>query len=192
MDGINGIDRIVFRPSLLLRILFGVCGVLSFGAALYSLYFVESSNPVAILVRRLLLLLPLFASVHVNLQQISVTGEGIESRRWFGKRVVKWGNVKRIDQGRGSFVIETAAGPISAGWISPAEREELLRLVVERAKLTRVMEPSRFGLVAQYVPRAQDIGFVPHAKRREMRKDGDGSQTAEKQIPHDKTVRNDD
>jgi len=115
-----------------------------------------------------LLLLPSFVGAAIIGRRIEVMQDAIRTVSAIGSRTVDWSGVKGIEQGRTSFVIETSSGPISAGWIAPKDREQLLRLVIERAKLTRI-DPSRYGLMAQYVPRAQDIGFVPHAKRRENR-----------------------
>jgi hypothetical protein len=169
MDGINAIDWIVFRPSKALRAVLGIFGVFCCAIAVNGWMSGRYSSVSSMAALTLLLLLPSLVGAAVVGRRVEANTDGLRSVSIFGALFVAWSGVNRIDQGRGSFVIETASGPVSAGWIAPGEREQLMRLVIERAKLTRVIEPSRYGLVAQYVPRAQDIGFVPHAKRREQK-----------------------
>lgn len=76
-----------------------------------------------------------------------------------GDRTVEWSDVRRVDQTRASFVIETARGPVSAGWLGNEDRTLLLKVVLERAKLARSTGELRYGLVAQFVPRAQPISL---------------------------------
>jgi hypothetical protein len=160
----------VFRPAAELRGFFSVCSLLCLGGIIYGWFHKGHRDLVISLLRPAILWTPIAISEYLRHKKITVSNEGIISTNWLGSRSAQWAGVKRVDQGRRSFVIETTSGPISAGWTAPKERETLLRLVIERAKLTRV-DPSRYGLIAQYVPRAQDIGFMPHAKRREQMKD---------------------
>ena len=115
-----------------------------------------------------ILALPCLAGSAILFRRIEADDSGISSMTLFGARRVQWADLRRIDVRRGSFVIESNVGPVSAAMLDARVRDPLLRLIVERAALTRTMEDLPWGLESRYVPRRQDIGFaefVPHNRR---------------------------
>ncbi len=98
-------------------------------------------------------------------RRIEVGAEGLTSRSLLGVRRIRWDQVRRVDRTANSFTVESALGPVSAGWLARTDREALLKLIIERARLAESNHEPRWGLIAQYVPRRQDIQFVPHHRR---------------------------
>src|SRR5258708_32665800 len=114
MDGINGIDRIVFRPPIILRAMLGFFGMLCCAVALNGWISGRYLYAPSMVVLTGLLLLPSLVGAAVVGRRVEITKDGIRSFSLTGSRFMPWTAVKRIDQGRSSFVIETSAGPVSA------------------------------------------------------------------------------
>ncbi len=68
-------------------------------------------------------------------------------------------------------MVETAQGPVSAGWLAPGEREILLRLIVQGARLSLSADEPPWGVQARYLPRVAPITFVPHHARKKHDRD---------------------
>lgn len=156
---------LLFRPPPVLRGLAAVWGIVCGSAALWLLGRSLSQQDARALLAALPLLLPCLFATAVWRRRVRVEETGVVSTT-FGRTIhVAWSEIRAVNQTRTSFVIETAQGAVSAGWIARADRDRMMRLVIERARLTRAAE-LRWGLTAQYIPRTQAITFQTHAQRR--------------------------
>jgi hypothetical protein len=97
--------------------------------------------------------IPVWFAAAVLIKRIAVDEDGIHSRSLAGARSAPWGAVARLELTRGGFVVVTKAGPISSGWLRPADRERLLRIVLERARLLPSGKPPPAGVRMVYVAR---------------------------------------
>lgn len=149
----------VYRPPLVVRALLTFCGIVCAGASAWQLQAFLQTGVARRLAGALLIALPCVTAVAANRRCVIVQEDGIRSVNLFGSRFVSWKSVRRLDQTRSSFVIETDRGPISAGWLSHSERDRLLRQVLEKAKLMARPGKLRWGLTASYIPRTQTITF---------------------------------
>jgi hypothetical protein len=149
-------EVLVFRPAPAVRMLAAAFGVLCALAALYELWLFTQDGARHLLGAGVLVLPGLFALALLR-RRIEVHPDALRSVTLLGPRVARWTGVRRLDQTRRSFVVLTEAGAVSAGWIDPARRDLLFRKILERAKLTISHEPARWGITAQFVPRAQPI-----------------------------------
>jgi hypothetical protein len=86
-------------------------------------------------------------------RRVEVFDDGLRSVSLTAALRVPWADVLAVEQGRSSYVIETRAGPVSAGWLAPRDRDGLLRIVLERAGLLARPGKLRWGLRARYLPR---------------------------------------
>jgi hypothetical protein len=146
-----------FRPPLALRLLLGCYGVLCIVAVCgHVVVAVAQKEPIRLTAVLILLACSVLA-VALLRQKIEVSDEGLRAVSAFGARFIPWSAVRRLDQMRHTFVVFSEAGTVSAGWLFRREREQLLRLILQHAKLTASPEKLRWGLVARYVPRAQNI-----------------------------------
>ena len=156
----------VFRPSWGLRLI--AAGLCFLSAAVWMSVIVDDSR-FSQTAAASVLALPCLAGAAVLLRRISVDDAGLTSHSLIqGKRLL-WADIRRVDVRRGSFVIESNVGPVSAALVSPGDRDALLRTIVDRAGLARAADELPWGIEARYVPRRQDIGFtefVPHHKRK--------------------------
>jgi hypothetical protein len=149
----------VYRPPLVVRVLLTFFGIVCAGAAAWQLQAFLLSGEWRRLAGALLVALPCLTAVAINRRCVIVQEEGVRSVNLLGSRFASWQSVRRLDQTRSSFVIETESGPISAGWLARAHRDRLLRQVLERAQLIARPGKLRWGLTASYIPRAQIIAL---------------------------------
>lgn len=98
-------------------------------------------------------LIPVWFAAALLRKRIVLDEEGIGSRSLLGSRFAPWDGVLRLEQTRGGFVIVTSSGPISAGWVRPAERERMLRIVLQRARLMPSGQPPPAGVRLVYTRR---------------------------------------
>jgi hypothetical protein len=159
---------LVFRAPLSLRWILGVAGAGCAIVAGAQIVAFLTSGDVRHLGAAVALLLPGVLVFMVSRRRVIVAAEELRSRTLFHERVIPWSAIRRLDKTRGAFIVETSHGPVSAGWLAAHEREQLMRLIIEHAKLVAAMSEPRFGILASYLPRAKDIGFVPLARRREQ------------------------
>lgn len=155
-----------FRPPRLLRLLFAAFGGLCAWAAVWQVWLFAATGEARRLLAALIVGLPCGLAAAVWRKAVVVEEEGLRSTTLCATRVVPWTAVYRLDQTRRSFVVETQAGPVSAGWLAQAERDRLLRLILQKARLTASRERLPWGLVARYVPRAQPIAFGEFQRRK--------------------------
>ena|SRR5579872_538076 len=158
-----------FRPAFGLRLLGVGMGAIGAWAAVWQVVIGVSRGEPARLVAALVAALPCLLAAVVLRRKIVVQEEALVSASLLGARRISWESVRRIDQTRASFVVVTHAGAVSAGLIAARDRERLMRLILERARLTASQSPLRWGLVMQFVPRAQPISlaeFRPHNRRK--------------------------
>ncbi len=157
-----------------LRVTLTIFGLLSGLTALLAVLSGAQRGTGHELIGAIILGLPVLLAAAVWRRRVEADSERLRSFSLFSQIEIMWGDVRRIDRGRRSFTIETAKGPVSAGWLAEPDRERLMKLVIERAKLVSSSEEPRWGLVAQYVPRRQDIQFVPHHRRKPKEEPKDG------------------
>jgi hypothetical protein len=169
MDGELPGARRVYRPAAGLRIVSGALFLVSLAVWLTVLFTWPLHRSLARAAAATILVLPCLAGAALLSRRIETDDFHLTSVSLGRAKRLRWSDVRRVDVRRGSFVIESTQGPVSAAMIAPGEREPLLRTVIERAGLTRAGDDLPWGIEARYVPRAQDIGFadfVPHNKRR--------------------------
>lgn len=153
----------VYRPPLIVRALLTFFGIVCAGASAWQLQAFLQTGEARRLAGALLIALPCLIAVAANRRCVIVQEDGIRSVNLFGSRFVSWQSVRRLDQTRSSFVIETERGPISAGWLPRSQRDRLLRQVLEKAKLMARPGKLRWGLTASYIPRTRTITFLKTA-----------------------------
>lgn len=161
--------REIFRPAPGLRVLAAAMCLLSLAVWLTVLATYPTHRSIRRIAAASILAFPCLLGATVLFRRILTQPEQLASVSLFRAKRLRWLDVSRIDVRRGSFVIESNVGPVSASLIDPRERDRLLRIVVERAVLTRATDELPWGIDARYVPRRQDIGFaefVPHHKRK--------------------------
>jgi hypothetical protein len=162
-------QRQVFRPAAGLRALGAAMCLLSLGAWLTVLFTYPRHHGLPRIAAASVLALPCLAGAALLFRRIEIDGAGLGSMGVFGARRLAWPDVRRIDVRRGTFVIESSVGPISAALIDPAKREMLLRTVIDQAALVRAQDELPWGIDSRYLPRRQDIAFtdfVPHNLRK--------------------------
>lgn len=153
---------LIFRPDRSLRIVVCVFAALCVWGALYQTARFHFAAAIV-------LAIPCILAMTVVRRRIEVRDDALVSVGLIKTREIPWSGVRRIDQTRRSFVFVTDKGSVSAGWIAAAQRDLLFRKVLEKAKLTISPEKARWGILAQYVPRAQPIRFTAPADRRTER-----------------------
>jgi hypothetical protein len=161
-------QMVEFRPAAVLRgicLAFGLLSGLAAGGLIVSALMHGEWRRIA---PALVVAVPCLLAVIVLRRRIILTKDGLRSVALLHDFSVPWGSVKRLDRTRTSFLVATDLGLISAGLIAAEDRERLLRLILEKARLSASSEPLRFGLIARYVPRRQDLRlaeFTPHNRR---------------------------
>jgi hypothetical protein len=149
---------LVFRPDKTLRIVVCVFAALCVWGAIYQAVLLHVAAAIV-------LALPCILAATLLKRRIEVRDDAFVSVGLLKTREIPWAGVRRIDQTRRSFVFVTDKGSVSAGWIAAGQRDLLFRKVLEKAKLTISPEKTRWGILAQYVPRAQPIRFTVPADR---------------------------
>lgn len=155
-----------FRPPAIMRICAVPVGAASLVASCYQLWLALIHGEPARLPVVLMLQLPAALALTALRRRIRMDESGIIAQSLFSTRRIPYAGVRRVDEARAAVVIESTVGPITSTWLAFGERANLLRAVVERAKLTRSPNEPPFGIRARYVPRAQNISFTPHHARR--------------------------
>ncbi len=150
---------VVYRPPVTVRALLTFFGIVCAGASAWQIQAFFAGGEAKRLLGALLIGLPCLLAAAAMRRCVVVQEDGIRSINLFGSRSVPWQSVRRLDQTRTSFVIETDKGPISAGWLPRSQRDRLLRQVLEKAKLMARPGKLRWGLIASYIPRTQTITF---------------------------------
>ena len=157
--------RLEFRPPRPLRITLGAIGLLTaLAAVLLTLRSLSSHQPGGLLVSCLLLtptltaLLLIHRSYALSLSEFEVTSLGVRS-------AIPYTGIRWVDDSRGSITIVSAQRPVTVSFLSPGERDRLLHTLVARARLIRSMDPP-YGVRARYIPRAEEIKFIPHHARK--------------------------
>src|SRR5437588_6658412 len=128
-------DRQTFRPPLALRVTLAFFGAFSCFAAVAALYSGIAQRSGRLFGAAGILCIPGVLALASARRRVEAGPDGLRSQSALGHRIVSWEDVGRIDRTRNSFTIETAQGPVSAGWLAAADRERLLQLTIERAKL---------------------------------------------------------
>lgn len=109
------------------------------------------------LIGLLALSIPCWYAAAVLRKRVVVREDGLHSATLLGSCFIPWGTMHYLDQKRASFVVETDSGSLSAGWLAPSDRERLMRLILQYAKLSISTQETPWGVVARYVPRTQKI-----------------------------------
>lgn len=162
-------ESCTFRSPLALRAVLTLFGTVSAIAAILA---VSSGvkHRSGSLIGAGVLLTPAVLAAAAWQRRIVAGADELLSYSLLGVRRVRWEQVRRVDRSTTSFTVESELGPVSAGWLARPDREALLKLIIERAKLAESNQEPRWGLIAQYVPRRQDIQFVPHHRRAKTEK----------------------
>ena len=155
-----------FRPPLALRVLLAAAGLLTGIAALLLIWRSLFNKNYEELLAAGLLLVPTAIALSVMRRAYILSDTTLEAVSLSGSYSVPLTALRCLDQRLGSLRILSSGKPMAVTFLSPTDRDKLMRALVERARLTRLAEEPPYGIVARYVPRAKDITFVPHHSRR--------------------------
>lgn len=150
-------ESLTFRPARFLRILLGLIGAICLSLVLIRLLECTLLRKTLNLIGLLALSIPCWYAAAVHRKRIVVREDGLHSTTLLGSRFIPWESVRYLDQKRASFVLETDCGSVSAGWLAPSDRERLMRLILQYARLSTSTQKAPWGVMARYVPRAQTI-----------------------------------
>ena len=142
---------LTFRPSLWLRAVAGTSGLLCGLAAFGSTYlFLRQGVPLRLAAAGVLGA-PFLLAWGILRRRLIVGLDGLEVRGPLQSKTIPWLDVLAVEQTRRSFVIITAKGDISAGWIGSSQRDLLFRKVLELSKLSLEPKQPRWGVVARFI-----------------------------------------
>ena len=161
-------SRLEFRPPAPLRYGLAFLGAFTFLAAGIQLNVALVRREPTRLPAACILLVPTVLAMAVFRRSLALDEKGIYAQGFGPTRFIPYTIVRRVDERRASVAIQTSSDALTSAWLSPADRQRLLREVVERAMLTRTAEEPPFGVLARYVPRTADIGFIPHHSKRRV------------------------
>ncbi|HXG24098.1 MAG TPA: hypothetical protein VNJ09_06035 [Chthonomonadales bacterium] len=150
-------ESLTFQAPRVLRNLFGSIGVVCLLLILIRLLECAFLRQTPNLIGLLVLSLPCWYAAAVLRKRVIVSEDGLYSTTLLGSRFIPWETVRYLDQKRASFVVETDCGSLSSGWLAPSDRERLMRLILQFARLGISTQKTPWGVIARYAPRAQTI-----------------------------------
>ena len=159
-----------FRPPGLLRAILGIVGVMTAAAAILLTARSVSRHETAGIASAALLLVPTLIAVTLAARVYILTDSELSLRLPGVQARIPYSGIQWVDDARGSIGVKATGRHLNIALLSSAQREELLHALVERARLIRSMDPP-FGVRARYIPRAEDIRFMPHHARRPTSED---------------------
>lgn len=142
---------ITFRPAMALRVISAIIGILCVITAVANLVDATVLNWSVRLPAAGLLFLPYLMALWIVRRKVVLSADGITVSGVFRRRHIPWSDVLAVEQTRKSFVIITAEGDVSAGWIAAETRDLLFRKVLELAKLALEPKEQRWGITARFI-----------------------------------------
>lgn len=143
----------VYRPPAAVRWVFALAGAGCAAASLLAVAMAVAQGRWEPLAGALVLAAPVAPAAAGIRRRVTVCESGLNSTGALGTLRVPWEAIRRVDVSRRSFVVESQAGPVSAGWLAASCREELLEAVVRGADLVPAWTRLPWGVRARYVRR---------------------------------------